>query len=235
MQHTSTFSADCRYVIPNFSIHPVTFDVQRVTIYNGPGEISVTCCFAVGSQALGCHVLIYMSTTPVAFGDIRRENTTDSSSMEWYLSDSATGVFSGLEVGIYDVFLFDIERDNKLSANELDIKTVEITKPPTSTITDEPTDASTSATASEVTTATSTTGISNDKHYTDTSVPNLLKLTKLYPTELDATSTLVTTSVSPTNSNLIVVGKYSYLIMSCCQIALLQVFCFCLFVGVCVS
>ena len=104
-------------------LNPDTSDVQHASIYTGPGEISVTCCFAVGSHALGCHVLIYMSTTPVAFGDIRRENTTDSSSMEWYLSDSATGVISGLEEGTYSVFLFDIERDNKLRASKLGVKT----------------------------------------------------------------------------------------------------------------
>ena len=157
-------------------LNPDTSDVQHASIYAGPGEINVTCCFAVGSQALGCHVLIYMSTTPVAFGDIRRENTTDSSSMKWYLSDSATKVFSGLEVGTYSVYLSDIERDNTVDLTKvLHVETVNITETaPTSATTDEPTDASTSATASEVTTATSTTGISNDKHYTDASVPNLL-------------------------------------------------------------
>ena len=104
--------------------------MQDEVVSPGPGEISVTCCFAVGSQALGCHVLIYMSTTPVAFGDIRRENTTDSSSMKWYLSDSATGVFSGLEVGMYDVVLYEIERDNTIDIdNRVHAETVQITKP----------------------------------------------------------------------------------------------------------
>ena len=153
-----------------------TFDVQHASMYTGPGEINVTYCFAVGSQALGCHVLIYMSTTPVAFGDIRRENTTDSSSMKWYLSDCATKVFSGLEVGTYSVYLSDIERDNTVDLTKvLHVETVNITETaPTSANTDEPTDASTSATASEVITATSTTGVSNDKYYTDKGVPNLL-------------------------------------------------------------
>ena len=169
MQENCIASVICVYVPTTTD----TFDVQHASVYTGPGEINVTCCFAVGSQALGCHVLIYMSTTPVAFGDIRRENTTDSSSMKWYLSDSATKVFSGLEVGTYSVYLSDIERDNTVDLTKVPrVETVNITKKAPTT--DEPTDASTSATASEVITATSTTGISNDKHYTDTSVPNLL-------------------------------------------------------------
>ena len=115
-------------------------------------------------------MLIY---TPVAFGDIRRENSTHSSSMKWYLSDSATGVISGLEVGTYSVYLSDIERDNTVDLTKVPhVETVNITE--TTPTTDEPATASTSATASEVITATSTTGISNDKHYTDKSVPNLL-------------------------------------------------------------
>ena len=78
-----------------------------------------------------------MSTTYVTSGDIRRENTTDSSSMKWYLSDSATKVFSGLEVGTYSVYLSDIERDSTTDPeNRLHIETVEITEirvTPTST------------------------------------------------------------------------------------------------------
>ena len=110
--------------------HIATFDVQHANVYTGPGEISVTCCFAVGAQALGCHVLIYMSTTPVAFGDIRRENTTDSSSLKWYLSDSAIGVFSGLEVGMYDVVLYEIEKDSTIDFdNRVHAETIQITKP----------------------------------------------------------------------------------------------------------
>ena len=121
-------SSLCMY--PIMITHIATFDVQHASIYTGPGEINVTCCFAVGSQALGCHVLIYMSTTPVAFGDIRRENTTDSSSMKWYLSDSATKVFSALEVGIYDVVLYEIEKDNTIDFdNRVHAETVQITKP----------------------------------------------------------------------------------------------------------
>ena len=104
--------------------------MQDEDVSPGPGEISVTCCFAVGSQALGCHVLIYMSTTPVAFGDIRRENTTYSSSMKWHLSDSATGVFSALEVGMYDVVLYEIDKDNTIDFdNRVHAETVQITKP----------------------------------------------------------------------------------------------------------
>ena len=70
-------------------------------------------------------------------------------------------VFSGLEVGTYEVVIFDIEYDNTIDIdNRLHVETVNITKTaPTIATTDEPTDASTSATASEVTTATSTTGM----------------------------------------------------------------------------
>ena len=70
-------------------------------------------------------------------------------------------VFSGLEAGAYEVVIFDIEYDNTIDIdNRLHVETVNITKTaPTIATTDDPTDASTSATASEVTTVTSTTGM----------------------------------------------------------------------------
>ena len=110
----------------------------------GPGEISVTCYFAVGSHALGCYVVISTSTMLVQDGDIRRENITDSSSMMWHLSDSATRVFSGLEVGTYSVVLYDIEYDDKFDLTKgIHLETVNVTETAPTRITDVPTDEAT--------------------------------------------------------------------------------------------
>ena len=50
--------------------------------------------------------------------------------MKWHLSDSATGMFSGLEVGIYDVVPYEIEKDNTIDIdNRVHAETVQITKP----------------------------------------------------------------------------------------------------------
>ena len=111
--------------------------MQDEDVIPGAGEINVTCYFAVGSKALGCHVLIN-STTGRVRGNIMRGNTTDGAPM------NATGVFPGLEVGMYDVRLFDIEYDGNISETTVaQNRRVEITKPPPPTdITEEPTSSS---------------------------------------------------------------------------------------------
>ena len=83
--------------------------MQDADVTPGAGEISVTCYFANGSRALGCHVRIVNSTTDE---EVTRENITRGNSSS--LPMNATTVFPGLGVGEYKVVLFDIEYDDSI-------------------------------------------------------------------------------------------------------------------------
>ena len=84
--------------------------MQDADVTPGAGEISVTCYFANGSRALGCHVRVVNSTTDE---EVKRENITRGNSSSFPMN--ATTVFPGLGVGEYKVVLFDIEYDDSIA------------------------------------------------------------------------------------------------------------------------
>lgn len=106
--------------------HADTFDVQSAEATPGPGLVRVTCSFAEGSRALGCHVIVTENTTQIA----------RNASREPPSAPTATVTVGGLLPGIYVVSVFDLEVDGSIDlfTPSLVIREVNITELITSSI-----------------------------------------------------------------------------------------------------
>lgn len=84
----------------------VTYDVQSVEVVSLPGALRMTCYFATGSQALGCHVNITRSGLSEFQAAIPIGSRADRSTA--YL-------LAGLQAGAYTVTVTDIESNGTVT------------------------------------------------------------------------------------------------------------------------
>lgn len=119
----------CVYGVSNST---ATFDVQEVSVSEGPGTVSITCTFAEGSLANGCHAIIRAENiSDIAMNISRVEQNGEEQ------SQTAVGEVAGLEIGVYEVSVFDLESDNTIDLQnpvqivEVNVTDVQPTSPPT--------------------------------------------------------------------------------------------------------
>ena len=109
--------------------------MQEVTVAVGPGTITVVCHFAEGSNARGCHIGVSeqnsgeevqrIATRPLMSGSV--------------LALTATHTENSLQLGVYDVSVFDLENDGGIDLQStVHSQRVDITEPPTPTPTPVP-------------------------------------------------------------------------------------------------
>ena len=101
----------------------------------GPGTITVMCNFAVGSEGIGCHIVI----TEQNSGEVIRRNATRGQMSGSVLAQTATHTENSLQPGVYDVSVFDLESDGSIDLQSaVHNQRVDITEPPTPTPTPAP-------------------------------------------------------------------------------------------------
>ena len=101
-----------------------TFDVQEVSVSVNPGSITITCTFAKGSLANGCHVILRAENVTDIAMNISREEQSGGQ-----LSQTAVGQASDLEIGTYEITVSDLESDNTIGLpNPIQIVTVSVTE-----------------------------------------------------------------------------------------------------------
>ena len=86
--------------------------MQEVTVSVGPGTITVVCTFAVGSEGIGCHIVI----TEQNSGEVIRRNATRHQMSGSVLPRTATHTDNSLQPGVYDVSVFDLESDGSINS-----------------------------------------------------------------------------------------------------------------------
>ena len=107
-------------------ISTATFDVQAVSVSVGPGSVTITCTFAEGSVANGCHAILRAENMTDVAMNISREVQSGGQQ-----SQTAVDQAAGLEIGIYAVSVFDLENDNTVDLqNPIQIVEVNVTEPP---------------------------------------------------------------------------------------------------------
>ena len=109
--------------------------MQEVTVSVGPGTITVVCSFAEGSEGRGCHIVI----TEQNSGEVVRRNATRPQMSGSVLAQTTTHVENGLQPGVYDVSVFDLESDESIDLQSaVHSQRVDIIEPPTPTPTPAP-------------------------------------------------------------------------------------------------
>ena len=105
-------------------ISTATFDVQAVNVSVGPGSVTITCTFAEGSAANGCHAILRAENMTDIAMNISREVQSGGQQ-----SQTAVDQAAGLEIGIYAVSVFDLENDNTVDLqNPIQIVEVNVTE-----------------------------------------------------------------------------------------------------------
>ena len=80
-----------------------TYDTQSIDITSTSGEVCVVCRFSLNSIAVGCELQLRNSTMTLS----RRFNRD--------VNNIAEGCISNIITGYYDLYVYDVENDHKLS------------------------------------------------------------------------------------------------------------------------
>ena len=101
--------ASMRYIIPNVCFYSLaTFDVQEVDVRSGDRTIVVTCVFATGSQAQGCHIVIQLVSDGPPHPPSMEAEALRVELANGELEREALTSFTGLEAGTYNVLIYDV-------------------------------------------------------------------------------------------------------------------------------
>ena len=92
-------------LLPQF-LFLATFDLQKEDVRKGSGTLNVTCVFARGSHAKGCHIVIRLMTygQPHSASMEARRGELANGELEREVSTS----FTDLEAGTYNVSIYDV-------------------------------------------------------------------------------------------------------------------------------
>ena len=99
--------------------HSATYDVQDAELHGGRANISIQCVFAFGSQARGCHVEISNSSVQI---NINRNGDSQSHTPEQTVTVPAPE-------RLYEVFIFDWERDGSVASSPSYVGHVNVSAP----------------------------------------------------------------------------------------------------------
>ena len=98
-----------------------TYDTKSIDITSTSGEVCVVCRFSINTIAIGCEL------------QLRNSTMTLSGRFNRYVNNIAEGCISNVITGYYDLYVYDVEKNNTLSQLPAIIKNQVSVNEPTTT------------------------------------------------------------------------------------------------------